>query len=1330
MAKDKKISQVSITDKISGDELIPFSKNGDNGAVSTGKILEKAKDDAAVLFAPKKSVDNLEKRVDDVERAQTEDLAKITELSGKLNGVENLSDELSKIPTLQEGSKGDEKNYIYSDPTIQGKGAIAAARYRPKENGRLAAQYKYWGDTDFNYNTEFPQATVTTDGVMSASDKSNLEGIIEKIPSQASAENQLADKDFVNSSIATNTAEFKGTHNSLEELQIIAADANDYGFVVSKDSDGNTVYNRYKYVEGQGWVFEYALNNSSFTAAQWAAIQSGITSGDVAKIKEIDKELDTLGFTVETLNTGLGEANARIENLEGEKIYVESKNILKFDGLISEDYKCEQVGYAGSEGKVCYSLKYNAFVLVVGTIGAKYYSAWPDSEDYGKFTTSGITPKANCIYICTSDNSTYSYDGTLLVRNVVDMSGKSDIYIDGNNVGGYVNPRAVRLVAGLTYFVENNSDSVVEFIDVAGKCLSIPKRFSQEVCFATDIVSITNVYKGSVSVTFVGDRRNHLVGQTCGFVQELYISDPSHSKYELEIDTVNYWVRLHGDGSALTSYVGFKSTGNLSPLALESFGYIVLDKNVMPMLEGNRVKLEVVNFSLENNPIIANYLEHRSLEKQEADLSLRIDRKLEAKAGKNLFDGTLYDGSGIGSGGSVVTNAAWQGSYALTDYIPFGDAEALTCNFCAYGVGFKHALYDKDFNRVAIEDITSAVSTVHRTVDNAVYARFSVSLKNNASQRQIERGEKFTEYEPYSPIAGYLSSSAPSQNNSGTVKFTEITCNSDPESNADFKGNDAIQQAIDSITDASESNQYILKCTGHFIFSKISDYRYSKGTAAWYGINGKSFVHLDGLTPGNCVIRGELPETLSDVVKDIPSNADYSFDKSSYGWVIAIQWNCNSWMKNVTAVARNIRYPVHTDGSEYGCENFETKFECCRFEHEGKFGDSVGTTGVSASGFGTSSGQKLVFENVNFNTSHYCHTNKNFHAGSVAVWRNCNFFAAKHTITTGIGLVAMNSKLKSRYVFENCKFLRNSFVAVSPSFFITENPKADDVIDIEMIATDMVPMPMYSNSIITVLRIVSNSTGTTSTVRFKPSSAFDILVGDSSETAAFEDKWFATHISGYSYKDGGVGLSGYAQGCRLITEREIRSLKVSALGVRLGDCTSSHKELIVEIDGTEYNIVFDKNYTEMSNAQILEYINSVIGHVATASEYNIAMDYYPEFGYIEVALNSDSSAILRGMGVVFDNTGIRRALASDGRIDGIAICDSAPGCKCKFITQGYLNLDSLSNFVIRRKDKDRYYNMSEQREWGIAEDEPGVFDKDAEPKLVRKAFNDSCMIIR
>ena len=102
-----------------------------------------------------------------------------------------------------------------------------------------------------------------------------------KIPEQASSSNKLADKSFVNSSIATNTAYFIGTFNSLADLEAYSGDLtnNDYAFVVTTDVQGNTVYNRYKYnAEQEAWLFEYALNNSSFTAAQWAAIQSGITA--------------------------------------------------------------------------------------------------------------------------------------------------------------------------------------------------------------------------------------------------------------------------------------------------------------------------------------------------------------------------------------------------------------------------------------------------------------------------------------------------------------------------------------------------------------------------------------------------------------------------------------------------------------------------------------------------------------------------------------------------------------------------------------------------------------------------------------------------------------------------------------------------------------------------------------------------------------------------------------------------------------------------------------------------------------------------------------------
>ena len=106
---------------------------------------------------------------------------------------------------------------------------------------------------------------------------------------------------FVNSSIATATAEFLGTL-SLTDLslnygatnaQIAAAlashswpagvtpDNNDYCFVAINNPQTTSVdeYRRFKF-DGTEWKYEYTLNNSSFTQAQWDAINSGLSAGD------------------------------------------------------------------------------------------------------------------------------------------------------------------------------------------------------------------------------------------------------------------------------------------------------------------------------------------------------------------------------------------------------------------------------------------------------------------------------------------------------------------------------------------------------------------------------------------------------------------------------------------------------------------------------------------------------------------------------------------------------------------------------------------------------------------------------------------------------------------------------------------------------------------------------------------------------------------------------------------------------------------------------------------------------------------------------------------
>ena len=138
-----------------------------------------------------------------------------------------------------------------------------------------------------------------------------LGGITDLIPSQASSQNQLADKAYVNSSVATATATFRGTYNVVTDLELpytathaqiayalgekledlgIAADSNDYAYAqVPNSYDKPTEIARiekYKF-NGLEWGYEYELNNSGFTASQWDAINSGATLELIGKLSAL-----------------------------------------------------------------------------------------------------------------------------------------------------------------------------------------------------------------------------------------------------------------------------------------------------------------------------------------------------------------------------------------------------------------------------------------------------------------------------------------------------------------------------------------------------------------------------------------------------------------------------------------------------------------------------------------------------------------------------------------------------------------------------------------------------------------------------------------------------------------------------------------------------------------------------------------------------------------------------------------------------------------------------------------------------------------------------------
>lgn len=140
-------------------------------------------------------------------------------------------------------------------------------------NGNIDVEKLVYVDND-GVNAELPAKDIANSLKNiddSLSHKLERGDIVPIAPATDAPDNELAGArataDFVNSSIATNTANFAGTYTSESEFPARATN-NDYLFLDTVDEEGNKVFKRYKYAaETSRWVYEYTLNNSSFTAA-------------------------------------------------------------------------------------------------------------------------------------------------------------------------------------------------------------------------------------------------------------------------------------------------------------------------------------------------------------------------------------------------------------------------------------------------------------------------------------------------------------------------------------------------------------------------------------------------------------------------------------------------------------------------------------------------------------------------------------------------------------------------------------------------------------------------------------------------------------------------------------------------------------------------------------------------------------------------------------------------------------------------------------------------------------------------------------------------------
>ena len=227
--------------------------------------------------------------------------------------------------------------------------------------------------------------------------------------------------EFVNSSIATNTANYISNNGepftSVEQLEAYSGPVtnNDYAFVTGTDSDGNTYYDRYKAtVSGETvtWALEYRLNNSSFTAAQWSAINSGITSALVAKIHTHSNKDVLDGIT----SSDIANWNSKQNSLTaGDNITIDG-NTISSDQVFVATYgttKYAEVKAAFDDGKICTVFKNERYYYIK--------QIFPESITFASSTASSV------LYSLTVYNTDRwsSYTGHLQSRLTFDSAPKA-----------------------------------------------------------------------------------------------------------------------------------------------------------------------------------------------------------------------------------------------------------------------------------------------------------------------------------------------------------------------------------------------------------------------------------------------------------------------------------------------------------------------------------------------------------------------------------------------------------------------------------------------------------------------------------------------------------------------------------------------------------------------------------------------------------------------------------------------------------------------------------------------------------------------------------------
>ena len=445
---------------------------------------------------------------------------------------------------------------------------------------------------------------------------------------------------------------------------------------------------------------------------------------------------------------------------------------------------------------------------------------------------------------------------------------------------------------------------------------------------------------------------------------------------------------------------------------------------------------------------------------------------------------------------------------------------------------------------------------------------------------------------------------------------------------------------------------------------KLSDEIYSE-----VDLLKPAYVTLKGMSQSGSIIEGFQPDTANST--DISNNSPLDMPRPGF-------------MRDLTIRGRNIRYGVHMEAAGTALSSHDLfVIENCTIEHLGNPSPNNTWSGQWAIGAGSGDGSIHIVRNCTLKSKNAgcfsIHDNFDYSRKNRIIIENCDLSTVSGGKLTpllrasSIGSGQYDMPFIVRNINDGAPLLmdlENLFAITDPAkLFGTQNSYKIDIYDssVLVLPNDSASGRRFRAEVLVIEDALPD--------RMPPTLSGDII-------PLLMDSDFGVH----ERETGGGGLKARVLGTFNVSEANLglsMDTNHHALGKRLGDCRIEQKTLTVGFNqgNDPVTVTFDQDFSLMSNADILSFINTGLGATGTSYTENLDNDIWravTAHADEQIIENNGLQGFTPGEAVVNDLGIWRKAIGGDKKIDGIVLSRMAPGEAGRIKTKGYIHQDHLS----------------------------------------------------